>query len=198
MFCKIRKGKTSYSIYICERYRENGKVVSNDKKIDTYGYHSLYEGFEDYSINFNKLPEALEISLIARILKTYTIELYDEVESKLLKLKKEYYPEYKELCNKINLEYSKQEEQREEDYNKFKEKYKDLFYQELSSKYQEGYLSGQLASFNFSSGKSLDIDNQEKKLLKEAFKILSKKYHPDIGGDTETMAKINNLKEKIL
>lgn len=198
MFCKIRKGKTSYSIYICERHRENGKVVSNDKKIDTYEYHSLYEGFEDYNINFNELPKALETSLMARILKPYTIELYNEVESKLLKLKKEYYPEYKELCNKINLEYSKQEEQREEDYNKFKKKYKDLFYQELSSKYQEGYLSGQLASFNFSSGKSLDIDNQEKKLLKEAFKLLSKKYHPDIGGDTETMAKINNLKEKIL
>lgn len=198
MFCKIRKGKTSYSIYICERYRKNGKVMSNDRKIVTYGYHSLYDDLEDYNINFNELPEALGRSLMARILKPYTIELYNEVESKLLKLKKEYYPEYKELCKKLNLEYSKQEEQREEDYNKFKKKYKDLFYQELSSKYQEGYLSGQLASFNFSSGKSLDIDSQEKTLLKEAFKLLSHKHHPDKGGSTDTMAVINNLKEKIL
>ncbi|EPZ53748.1 hypothetical protein H477_4587 [[Clostridium] sordellii ATCC 9714] len=33
MFCKIRKGKEFYSIYICERYRKDGKVVSKDKKI---------------------------------------------------------------------------------------------------------------------------------------------------------------------
>lgn len=198
MFCKIRKGKDSYSIYICERYRENGKVVSNDKKIDTYGYHSLYEDFKEENINFNELPRLLGASLRARILRPYTIELYDDVEDKLLKLKKEYYPKYKEICRKIELDLKEEKKHIEDNYNKFKEQYKSLHYQELSAKYKEGYIDGQLSNIKFGSVNSLDIDNQEKTLLKEAFKLLSKKYHPDIGGNTETMAKINNLKEKIL
>lgn len=198
MFCKIRKGKTSYSIYICERYRKNGKVMSNDRKIVTYGYHSLYDDFEDYKPNFDKLPSFLEKVLTRKILKTYTIELYDDVESKLLKLKREYYPTYEKWCREFDFKYIKEQDQREEDYKEFKEKYKDLLYRELSAKYQEGYLSGQLANLNFSSSKSLDIDSQEKTLLKEAFKLLSHKHHPDKGGSTDTMVAINNLKEKIL
>ncbi|MCG4775181.1 hypothetical protein L0O83_19020, partial [Lawsonibacter sp. DFI.5.51] len=65
-------------------------------------------------------------------------------------------------------------------------------------KYREGYVDGQLSAIKISSVNSLDIDNQEKTLLKEAFKLLSKKHHPDVGGDTDKMAKINSLKEKIL
>ena len=198
MFCKIRKGKETYSIYICERYRENGKVVSKDKKICTYGYHSLYDDFEDYNPNFNELPKILEMSLTKRILKIYTVELYDDLECKLLKLKKEYYPKYEQLCRKIDLKWAEEKAQREEKYNEFKEQYRDLYYKEISAKYQEGYLNGQLSSANFGSGNSLDIDSQEKSLLKEAFKLLSHKYHPDKGGCTYKMASINNLKEKIL
>lgn len=198
MFCKIRKGKETYSIYICERYRENGKVVSKDKKICTYGYHSLYDYFEDYNPNFNELPKILEMSLTKRILKIYTVELYDDLECKLLKLKKEYYPKYEQLCRKIDLKWAEEKAQREEKYNEFKEQYRDLYYKEISAKYQEGYLNGQLSSANFGSGNSLDIDSQEKSLLKEAFKLLSHKYHPDKGGCTDKMASINNLKEKIL
>ncbi|MDU2196956.1 MAG: hypothetical protein E7E21_00830 [Peptostreptococcaceae bacterium] len=198
MFCKIRKGKETYSIYICERYRENGKVVSKDKKICTYGYHSLYDDFEDYNPNFNELPKILEMSLTKRILKIYTVELYDDLECKLLKLKKEYYPKYEQLCRKIDLKWAEEKAQREEKYNEFKEQYRDLYYKEISAKYQEGYLNGQLSSANFGSGNSLDIDSQEKSLLKEAFKLLSHKYHPDKGGCTDKMASINNLKEKIL
>ncbi|WP_122639039.1 MULTISPECIES: hypothetical protein [unclassified Romboutsia] len=198
MFCKIRKGKETYSIYICERYRENGKVVSNDKKICTYGYHSLYDDFEDYNPNFNELPKSLKKILTRRILKIYTVELYNDLECKLLKLKKEYYPKYEQLCRKIDLKWAEEKAQREEKYNEFKEQYRDLYYKEISAKYQEGYLNGQLSSANFGSGNSLDIDSQEKSLLKEAFKLLSHKYHPDKGGCTDKMASINNLKEKIL
>lgn len=198
MFCKIRKGKETYSIYICERYRENGKVASNDKKICTYGYHSLYDDFEDYNPNFNELPKLLKNILTRRILKIYTVELYDDLECKLLKLKKEYYPKYEQLCRKIDLKLAEEKAQREEKYNEFKEQYRDLYYKEISAKYQEGYLNGQLSSANFGSGNSLDIDSQEKSLLKEAFKLLSHKYHPDKGGCTDKMASINNLKEKIL
>ncbi|MDY3001919.1 MAG: hypothetical protein SOR73_09670 [Romboutsia timonensis] len=30
MFCKIRKGKNGYSVYLCNRKRLDGKVVSKD------------------------------------------------------------------------------------------------------------------------------------------------------------------------
>lgn len=198
MFCKVRKGKTSYSIYICERYRVEGKVVSNDERIATYDYHSLYDDFEDYNPDFDKLSAFLDRTLKRKILKPYTNELYEDVESKLLKIKREYYPIYEKWCKEFDLKYVKDQDCRKEDYNKFKEKYKDLLYKELSSKYREGYSRGETVGLNFSRDKGLNIGSQEKILLKEAFKLLSHKHHPDKGGDTETMALINNLKEKIL
>ena len=197
MFCKIRKGKETYSIYICERYRENGKVVSNDKKICTYGYHSLYDDFEDYNPNFNELPKILEMSLTKRILKSYTIELYDEVESKLLNLKKEYYPKYEEICRKLDLKLAEEKRKREEDYNNFKQQYKDLYYQDLSAKYQEGYLNGQLSQKNSGSVNNVSTGQEEKKLLKKFYKKLAFEFHPDrnnLGEDA--MILVNRLKEQ--
>lgn len=201
MFCKIRKGKEFYSIYICERYRKDGKVVSKDKKIVRFGWHSLYEDDEEYTGLKEKLPSTL-YRFLNKLTRGYSIDVWDDVERKLIETKKEYYPIYKEMAIKWNAEYEEKKaiEEKENllEYEKFKNKYKILHHQELSAKYQEGYLNGQLSSMNFSSVNNLDIDNQEKTLLKEAFKLLSRKHHPDVGGDTDTMAKINNLKEKIL
>lgn len=200
MFCKIRKGKEFYSIYICERYRENGKVVSKDIKIVTYAWHSLYEDDEEIEGLIEDIPMILTRSLRAR-LKNYDIKLVD-VEEKLIEAKKEYYTTYQKKMIKVRMDFEKDEIKRNQqnlkEYEEFKLKYQSLYYQEISEKYQEGYLSGQLSNLNLSSGNSLDIDNQEKRLLKEAFKLLSHKHHPDKGGSTDTMALINSLKEKIL
>lgn len=76
-----------------------------------------------------------------------------------------------------------------------------LYYKELTEKYQEGYNRGLLENLMNSSGKNNSYNSKEMKLLKEAFKLLSMKYHPDKNLDkdtTEIMAAINNLKEKIL
>lgn len=67
--------------------------------------------------------------------------------------------------------------------------------------YEKGLIDGVLKSKEFKnnySGNNSDIGEDEKKLLKEAFKLLSHKHHPYKGGSTEKMAIINNLKEKIL
>ncbi|MEG2984114.1 MAG: hypothetical protein RR835_05400 [Peptostreptococcaceae bacterium] len=200
MFCKIRKAKESYSIYLCERYRVEGKVVSKDIKIVTYAWHSLYEDDEDTEGLIEDIPMILTRSLRAR-LKNYDIKLVD-VEGKLIEAKKEYYTTYQKRMIKVRMDFEKDEikrnQQKLKEYEEFKLKYQSLYYQEISEKYQEGYLSGQLSNLNFGSDKTLDIDNQEKSLLKEAFKLLSHKHHPDKGGSTETMAMINNLKEKLL
>lgn len=90
-----------------------------------------------------------------------------------------------------------------EDYKRNKE------YEEKSRQYQEEYFKRRYSENNnsnynenkfggYSKNRCSNYSDEEKKLLKEAFKLLAMKYHPDRGGDNEKMAAINNLKEKIL
>lgn len=202
MFCKIRKGKLGYSIYLCERSRVDGKVVSNDSKIISFAWHSLYEIDEEYNGVTEDIPKTLYNFLSRKILRNNDLDIFEEVVRKLIKVKKEYYTTYKEKSIKLDLEYEQDKKNRKEkelkEYEQFKLKYQSLYYKEISEKYQEGYLMGQLSQIKNCSVKNTDIGEDEKKLLKEAFKLLSHKHHPDKGGNSETMAIINNLKEKIL
>lgn len=206
MFCKIRKSKYSYSIYACDRKRVNGKVVSNDIKIDTYAWHSLYEDGEEINGLIYDIPVILMRSITAKCIRNKDVNLeFDDVVEKLIKVKKEYYPTYKAMMLKVIDDIKKEEENKLLEYENFKNKYRSLHYKEIMEKYQEGYDRGLLDGikvedkfFNRSSDKKLEVNDSEKKLLKEAFKLLSFKHHPDRGGSTEKMAGINNLKEKIL
>lgn len=206
MFCKIRKGKWGYSIYACDRKRVNGKVVSNDIKIDTYAWHSLYEDGEEINGLIYDIPVILMRSITAKCIRNKDVNLeFDDVVEKLIKVKKEYYPTYKDMMFKVIDDIKKEEENNLIEYENFKNKYRSLHYKEIMEKYQEGYDRGLLDGikvedkfFNMSSDKKLEMNDSEKKLLKEAFKLLSFKWHPDRGGNTEKMASINNLKEKIL
>ncbi len=203
MFCKIRKGKSVYSIYACDRKRVNGKVVSNDTKIVSYAWHSLYDDYEYENGLIEELPELLA-KIIKAHLNNYGIA-YESVVTKLIELKKEYYTTYREQMKKIELDIQRQEKIKEEEYEQFKDKFKILHNKELLEKYKEGFDRGMLegaAQARAYNGVPIngfgDLEEHEKKLLKEAFKLLSMKYHPDKGGDTDKMALINNLKEKIL
>lgn len=207
MFCKIRKGKYTYSIYACDRKRVNGKVVSKDIKICSFAWHSLYEEDEEVSGLIEDIPVGLMKIINKVYLKNKNIELdFDDVVEKLIRVKKEYYPTYKVQTIDIMHRYEADRQIREEkelsEYENFKNKYKSLHYKELMEKYKEGYdrglLEGVLNNLNQSSVKNNDLSKEEMKLLKEAFKLLAMKYHPDRGGDTETMVEINNLKEKIM
>ena len=205
MFCKIRKGKWGYSIYACDRKRINGKVVSNDIKIDTYAWHSLYEDGEEVDGLIYDIPVILMRSITAQYIRNKDVNLeFDDVVEKLIKVKKEYYPTYKAMMLKVIDDIKKEEENKLLEYENFKNKYSSLHYKEIMEKYKEGYdrgiLEGALAGDSFlnRSVNNSSINDEEKKLLKEAFKLLSFKCHPDRGGSTEKMASINNLKEKIL
>lgn len=207
MFCKIRKGKWGYSIYACDRSRVNGKVVSNDIKIESYAWHSLYEDDEEINGLIDDIPVILMRSITSRCVRNKEANLdFDDVVDKLIKVKKEYYPTYKAMMLKIKNDIKKEKENKLLEYENFKNKYRSLHDKELTEKYQEGYDNGLLVgmatrsnnSFNRGSGKKLEIDDIEKKLLKEAFKLLALKWHPDRGGSTEKMAAINNLKDKML
>ena len=209
MFCKVKKGKYTYSIYACDRKRVNGKVVSKDIKVCSFAWHSLYEDNEEVSGLIEDIPAGL-MRIINRVyLKNKDIKLdSDDVVEKLIKVKKEYYPTYRvqmiDIIHRCEVDKQIREEKELNEYENFKNKYRSFHYKELMEKYQEGYNCGLLENLmntNFNSDSSVknnDLNNEEMKLLKEAFKMLSMKHHPDRGGNTEIMAKINNLKEKII
>lgn len=215
MFCKIRKGKKAYSIYACSRQRIAGKVVSKDIKVCDFAWHSLYEDDEEINGLIEDVPASLMRIVNGIYLKNKDIELdFDDVVEKLIKVKKEYYPTYKEEMIKIRemweIDERKRQEKELQEYEDFKSKYRTLYNKEIAAKYQEGYKSGYEKGLNDGlkfedkffnnrcSGNKVAMNEEEKKLLKEAFKMLSMKHHPDRGGSTEKMTMVNNLKEKIL
>lgn len=121
------------------------------------------------------------------------------VVEKLKEFKKKLIPIYQQRCEEFEKEENKRKIQERREYEKFKKRFQKLFNEDIQSYIEYGYNSGVNARDN--EGSKNDIDNlsdQERKLLKQAFKLLSNKHHPDKGGDTDTMATINNLKEKIL
>lgn len=207
MFCKIRKGKNYYTIYACSRERVNGKVVSKDTKICSLPWHSLYDDDEEV----NGLIEEIPMDLYKFLNRMYFrnkdtgLNLFLDVEPKLIQVKKEYYPTYKKeaLEAKRILEQEEKERRKKQkkEYKDFKDKFIFLFSEDMSRSYKQGYNQGvqdSLYRSNYSSGGNISYNSKEMKLLKEAFKLLAMKHHPDRGGDNETMAEINNLKEKIL
>lgn len=208
MFCKIRKGKWGYSIYACDRKRINGKVVSNDIKIDSYAWHSLYEDDEEINGLVEDIPIVLMRSITAKYIRNKDLNLdFDDVVEKLIKVKKEYYPTYKVMMSNIKNDIKREEENKFLEYENFKNKYRSLHYKELMEKYQEGYDRGLLDGikvedkfFNRSSDKKLEMNDSEKKLLKKLYKRMAMQYHPDRNTNNkecnEMMVLINKLKEQ--
>ena len=198
MFCKIRKGKWGYSIYACDRKRVNGKVVSNDIKIDTYAWHSLYEDNEEINGLIDDIPVILMKSITGKCVRNEDLNLdFDDVVEKLIKVKKEYYPTYKAMMSKIKNDIKREEENKLLEYENFKNKYRSLHYKELMEKYQEGYDRGLLDGikvedkfFNRSSDKKFEINNSEKKLLKKLYKRMAMQYHPDRNTNNKESAEL--------
>lgn len=206
MFCKIKKGKNYFTIYACNRERVNGKVVSNDRRICRLAWHSLYEDDEEV----NGLKKEISVDLYFLLSHSYFMEgrtglnFDKDVVPKLEQIKKEYYPTYKkealEAARILEKELKEKKKKEKEEYEYFKNKYRLLFNEDMTKKLQEGYKIGAktAAYYNIGSGITTSYNSEEIKLLKEAFKLLAMKHHPDRGGDNETMAAINNLKGKIL
>ena len=206
MFCKIRKSKNYFTIYACSRERVDGKVVSKDKKICRLAWHSLYEDDEARDGLKKEISEDLYYILKYSYFSNGKngLNFKKDVVPKLEQIKKEYYPTYKkealEAERILQKELKEKKKKEKEEYEYFKNKYRLLFNEDMTKKLQEGYKMGMNTAkyYNCSSGGNTSLNSKEIKLLKEGFKLLAMKHHPDKGGDNETMAEINNLKEKIL
>ena len=222
----IRDKNISYKITIQHSYREDGKVKKKQWHICTMDYYSIAENdtwVGDY-ITRSKLEVILDEILIDEEdlynmiyekldpLAQSIIEEYQETEEyktnkknqKILSTynaaKKKFddkygYDTYRECYNVFGeLMNEPRLKELKEQYRKNQE-YKRSYYEQYKSSYNKQSYSSYFSNIQSS------YDDKEKKLLKEAFKLLSMKYHPDRNKDkdtTETMVAINNLKEKIL
>lgn len=218
--------KKAYKISLHESYREDGKVKKKQYSICTMGYYDILEyGLYDFAdgkikilskkLNvsteyiYNLVYEKLDIleSLISmeygetEEYKEYNkqIEIIKKYNEAKYNFEKKYesnkfdrcYDVFLNLRNADQLEKVKKEYEENQEYKRRSEEQQRRFYKEYfdsdyfgRSGYQEKYNS--------------NYNDDERKLLKEAFRMLSMKYHPDKGGSTEKMALINNLKEKII
>ena len=219
-----RNIKKAYKISIHKSYREKGKVKKKQWAICTIGYYEMLEygcWINDYcnledkaksigitedelcDLIYDKLnlieeknkAEYQETEEYKTILKHKEIgKAYNEAKaafkSKYGFDKYDYcYDVFGVLRNKDKLnEIIEEFELRKE----YEEKSRRSYYENFKSNYNYNKYS------SYYKDSSSNYNEDEKKLLKEAFKLLAMKYHPDRGGDNEKMAMINNLKEKIL
>lgn len=222
----IRDKNIAYKITLHHSYRVDGIVKKKQWYIATMNYYDIVDhGFwvEDYMTNakleeilnetgleegtfYNLINEKLD-PLVQRITTEYyqteeykTHLKHRTIISKYNKRKQEFddkygldtykecYNVFGELMNEDRLNELK------EDYNR-KEQEKRSYYEQYQRNYNKQYTSSYITSMHG------NYNEEERKLLKEAFKLLAMKYHPDRNPDkntTEIMATINNLKEKIL
>lgn len=96
----------------------------------------------------------------------------------------------------------REREEQERSYQDYKNSnYYENWWNNFNKKYFDENGNFKSSGSSYQNGLSSSYTEQEMKLLKEAFKLLAKKYHPDKNPDkdtTEMMAAINNLKDKII
>lgn len=127
-------------------------------------------------------------------------QYFDMVVEKLKEFKKKLIPIYQQRCEEFEKEENKRKIQERREYEKFKKRFQKLFNEDIQSYIEYGYNSGVNARVEGGSRNNInigDFSESETKLLKEAINLLTKKNHPDRGGDHEKMVEINNLREKL-
>lgn len=102
MFCRIKDSKDPkkwwYTIYLCDRKRENGKIKSKDIKVTGYNYISLFGNDEEKTGYKEELPR-LFLKFLKQDLKIKGYEQYfDMIVEKLKEFKKKLIPIYQQKC----------------------------------------------------------------------------------------------------
>lgn len=218
--------KKAYKISIHNSYRESGRIKKKQWYICTIQHYSIIDNggslldymtegkFEKiagdigitvdslYEIIYKKLDPLID-KIKAEYEKTEEYKIDKENNEVLKRFREEQskfdnvygYDTYRQcydvfgnLKNKNRLEELKEQKKDREEYERKSRSYYNNNYGNYDYNEYSSYLKPIQSNYN----------ENEKRLLKEAFKSLAMKYHPDRGGDTETMAEINNLKEKIM
>ncbi|HBB28305.1 MAG TPA: hypothetical protein DC000_03475 [Clostridiales bacterium] len=160
-------------------------------------YNMIYEKIEPLSEHINKEFETTE-EYHARVEQRNIIDIY-------MKAKDSFAKKYNVDSDEYDYCYNVFGELTNEEYlNKIKEQYKQKssYYEDFFNNYSKGsYSNNSYSNYNSSSYFNLKQNNyteDEKKKLNSFYKVLAKKFHPDLnpGNDTtEEMQLLNKLKE---
>lgn len=220
--------KKAYRISIHNSYRENGKVKKKQYVIATARYYDIATGFFSlydygnsaiervaaelnvseesiYDLIGNKL-DSLKTKIKAEFAETEEFKTHEEHEkiTTLHAARKvefahkygvdasEYDKIYDVFGNLHNAEYLEQIKERSKFRKEYEEKSRSYYKQNQSNYNYEDYFSGYSKSF------SSNYTEDNKDTLKQFYRVLSKKFHPDANPDTDTskeMKLLNKLKE---
>lgn len=218
--------KKAYRITLHESYRENGKVKQRQYVIATVNYYDIAESYEDDLFDlegtfFNQL-----LGKIDSIISKFDI-LDDEKEYFAEDIYDSFIKKVDPLFNKIQKEFIKTKEGKVflahkrllQKYKNDKQKFMsdndtlgleydicyDLYgnltnpaYLEKIKRRNSGYQREERNNYNTKSLNNISYTEEQKKILKQFYRVLGKSFHPDsnIGKDTsEQMKLLNKLKE---
>ena len=224
-----RSIKKAYRISIHNSYRENGKVRKKQYVICTARYYDLATGIfclydwgnykiesvaAELNVSAESIYELIESKLEpltakieAEFMETEEYKTHAEHEkittihaAKKVEFAHEYgvdASEYDKIYdvfgNLKNAEYLEQIKTRSKFQKEYEEKSRNYYKQNQSNYNYEDYFRG------YSKSNSDNYTEENKKTLKQFYKVLSKKFHPDANPDTDTskeMQLLNQLKEQ--
>lgn len=213
--------KRAYKISIHESYRENGKPKKKQFVLCTVNYYDMADNyFNSYDYCDRKINE------VSKKLKVDTQTIHDLVEAKtrplIDKIQEEFSQteEYKAKAeheaitslyaiNKIK--FGEKYPYHPDDYDKIYNVFGDLMnskkledlkqWYEINKKYEEKFKSDGNSDYKSSYYNNLSstYNDDDKKTLKQFYRVLSKKFHPDsnINSDTsQEMKLLNQLKSE--
>ena len=219
----MRRPKPSYKISIHKSYREDGKVKKRQIPICTIGYYSIidYGGWIGDYIKNGRLEEKSEILGISED------ELVDMVYGKfqpIIDMVLDEYSQTEEYAARRRHTMILEENERRE--NEFAEMYGaeiedyricyDVFGNLRNPEYLEmikngcrensrSYQKNNYGNYGYGNGcsyqenKNSNYKNEEREMMKQFYRVLSKKFHPDAnpGEDTsKEMQLLNSLKDE--
>lgn len=220
--------KKAYRISIHNSYRENGKVKKKQYVICTAKYYNIATGiFNLYDWGNSAIERvAAELSVSAEsiyeLIESKMESLTDKIEAEFMETEEykthaehdrittlyaanktqfgakygvdssEYDKIYDVFGNLHNAEYLEQIKTRSKYQKQYEEQFRSYYKQNQSNYNYEDYFGGYSKSF------SGNYNESDKETLKQFYRALSKKYHPDSNPDTDTskeMKLLNQLKE---
>lgn len=221
--------KKAYRISIHNSYRENGKVKKKQYVICTAKYYDLATGiFNLYDWGNSRIENvAAELNVSAgsiyELIESKLEPLMAKIEAEFMETEEykthaehekittihaakkvefahkygvdasEYDKIYDVFGNLKNEEYLEQIKARSKFQKEYEEKSRSYYKQNQSNYNYEDYYGGYSKSF------SSNYTEENKDTLKQFYRVLSKKFHPDANPDTDTskeMQLLNQLKEQ--
>ncbi len=216
-----RNIQKAYRISIHESFRQNGKIKKRQLVIGTVDYYDLADGFfcfpdfefkitmasEKFKCSEREIYELVEKKLkplqeriTEEFMKTEEFKIHEE-HRKIIDLHESRKSEFNSKYNLSGKEYDRCFDvfgnlQKPDELEKIKAEYEAREkYKEESRRYQKEYWNNYKwdSSGSYSNLESNTYDLDEKKILKQFYRELSKKYHPD--SNINAVKILNKLKQ---